>query len=82
MLAFAKNNKKFDEKTTEPTDLVFCGLIGMKDPPRPKVGQSIARLMQGGVHVIMITGDSPTTAGKYCQTNRYPCGWRPCCIDR
>ncbi|AOW30411.1 calcium-transporting P-type ATPase, PMR1-type [Candida albicans SC5314] len=62
VLAFAKNNKKFDEKTTEPTDLVFCGLIGMKDPPRPKVGQSIARLMQGGVHVIMITGDSPTTA--------------------
>lgn len=41
---------------------MFCGLIGMKDPPRPKVGQSIARLMQGGVHVIMITGDSPTTA--------------------
>ncbi|KAF6069148.1 calcium-transporting P-type ATPase, PMR1-type [Candida albicans] len=69
VLAFAKNNKKFDEKTTEPTDLVFCGLIGMKDPPRPKVGQSIARLMQGGVHVIMITGDSPTTAVN-CQTNR------------
>ena len=34
----------------------------MKDPPRPNVGKSITRLMQGGVHVIMITGDSPTTA--------------------
>lgn len=45
-----------------PTDLTFCGLVGMKDPPRPHVAQSIAMLMKGGVHVIMVTGDSPTTA--------------------
>ncbi|RCK65419.1 Calcium-transporting ATPase 1 [Candida viswanathii] len=62
VLAFAKNNKKFDEKLTTPNNLIFTGLIGMKDPPRPNVGKSITRLMQGGVHVIMITGDSPTTA--------------------
>jgi Ca2+-transporting ATPase len=59
VLAFAHNNKEFSE---EPEALVFDGLIGMKDPPRPTVKNAIARLMKGGVHVIMITGDSEITA--------------------
>ncbi|RYP12556.1 hypothetical protein DL765_007258 [Monosporascus sp. GIB2] len=42
--------------------LTFAGLVGMSDPPRPGVAHSIKRLMRGGVKVIMITGDSPTTA--------------------
>ncbi|CAI8508691.1 unnamed protein product [Hanseniaspora opuntiae] len=43
-------------------DLTFLGLIGMKDPPRPHVAESIEHLLEGQVHIIMITGDSPTTA--------------------
>jgi P-type Ca2+ transporter type 2C len=42
--------------------LVFAGLVGMSDPPRIGVQKSIRRLLQGGVKVIMITGDSDTTA--------------------
>ena len=42
--------------------LVFAGLVGMKDPPRPGVENSIQRFMAGGVKVIMITGDSEATA--------------------
>jgi Ca2+-transporting ATPase len=42
--------------------LVFAGLVGMSDPPRPGVQKSIKRLLQGGVKVIMITGDADTTA--------------------
>ncbi|KAI0898632.1 calcium-transporting ATPase type 2C member 1 [Annulohypoxylon nitens] len=42
--------------------LTFAGLVGMSDPPRPGVSRSIRKLMRGGVRVIMITGDSPTTA--------------------
>lgn len=42
--------------------LVFAGLVGMSDPPRPGVARSIRKLMRGGVKVIMITGDSATTA--------------------
>jgi Ca2+-transporting ATPase len=42
--------------------LTFAGLVGMTDPPRPGVTHSIRRLLQGGVRVMMITGDSPTTA--------------------
>ncbi|KAK4693310.1 hypothetical protein P7C71_g4067, partial [Lecanoromycetidae sp. Uapishka_2] len=42
--------------------LAFAGIIGMTDPPRKDVDKSIRRLMTGGVKVIMITGDAPTTA--------------------
>lgn len=67
VLAFARNSMKASENFNadaqhEPSDLIFCGLIGMKDPPRPNVHKSISMLMKGGVQVIMITGDSPTTA--------------------
>lgn len=64
VLAFAKKSSKLthDKDHTILSDLTFCGLVGMKDPPRPNVARSIAQLMKGGVHVIMITGDSPSTA--------------------
>lgn len=42
--------------------LVFSGMVGMNDPPRPDVHKSIRRLMAGGVKVIMITGDAEATA--------------------
>lgn len=42
--------------------LVFAGLVGMSDPPRPRVKKAIRRLMRGGVKIIMITGDAETTA--------------------
>ncbi|KAG9243455.1 calcium-transporting P-type ATPase-like protein [Calycina marina] len=42
--------------------LIFAGVVGMSDPPRPGVQRSIRRLMRGGVKVIMITGDAETTA--------------------
>lgn len=63
VLAFAKNNQKYSGEEQIPSELTFCGLLGMKDPPRPNVAHSISMLMKGGVHVIMITGDSPATAG-------------------
>ena len=42
--------------------LAFAGLVGMNDPPRKGVDKSIRRLIAGGVRVIMVTGDSETTA--------------------
>jgi Ca2+-transporting ATPase len=60
LLAFAYANNQQD--TDDLHDLVFAGLIGMYDPPRAGVNNSIHRLMQGGVKVIMITGDSEATA--------------------
>lgn len=52
----------YSRDTSNPEKLVFAGLTGMYDPPRPGVGKSIGRLMQGGVRVMMITGDSDATA--------------------
>ncbi|KAK9455638.1 hypothetical protein V1511DRAFT_510500 [Dipodascopsis uninucleata] len=51
------------DTTENPSNLTFTGLMGMFDPPRPHVSRSIWRLAQGGVKVIMITGDSEMTAG-------------------
>lgn len=42
--------------------LVFQGLVGLRDPPRPEVPQAVATCHAAGVKVIMITGDHPRTA--------------------
>src|SRR5690606_5246823 len=43
-------------------DLVFAGLIGMIDPPRPEAIEAAQRARTAGVRPIMITGDHPATA--------------------
>jgi P-type Ca2+ transporter type 2C len=42
--------------------LTFAGVIGMEDPPRAGVAESVLQLRQGGVRVMMVTGDSKETA--------------------
>jgi sodium/potassium-transporting ATPase subunit alpha len=42
--------------------LVFLGLIGLQDPPRPEVPAAIAKCHDAGVRIIMITGDASRTA--------------------
>ncbi|MFH2108791.1 MAG: cation-translocating P-type ATPase [Chrysiogenia bacterium] len=43
-------------------DLVFVGLTGMIDPPRPEAAPALAQAGQAGIRTIMITGDFPNTA--------------------
>lgn len=46
----------------DPEALIFAGLQGMMDPPRPGVDRAIAQLNAGGIQVVMITGDAQSTA--------------------
>lgn len=43
-------------------DLVYLGIVGITDPPRPLVRESIEILRQSSVSVKMVTGDSQETA--------------------
>jgi Ca2+-transporting ATPase len=43
-------------------DLVFLGLLGMQDPPRPEVPEALAKARRAGLRTIMITGDHVATA--------------------
>lgn len=42
-------------------DLVFIGLFGIQDPPKPGVKQAVEDCQAAGIKVIMITGDHPDT---------------------
>ena len=43
-------------------DLVFAGLVGIIDPPRPEAKDAVARARRAGIRPLMITGDHPRTA--------------------
>ncbi len=43
-------------------ELVYLGMVGIIDPPRPEARVAIAEAVAAGVRVCMITGDHPRTA--------------------
>lgn len=43
-------------------DIIFVGMVGMKDPPRPEVKEAVAKAKIAGIRVIMKTGDHKETA--------------------
>jgi Ca2+-transporting ATPase len=63
-VAFKVVKEMPDELTPEEVekDLIFAGLIGMIDPPRPEVNKSLDVSRKAGIRTLMITGDYPETA--------------------
>lgn len=66
VLAFACREAPADlEKLSRheaETGLMFAGLQGMMDPPRPEVIKAVEGCRKAGIRVVMITGDHAVTA--------------------
>lgn len=47
----------------QPTALTFLCLLAIRDPIRSEVRRAVTDAQRAGIHVIMVTGDNPATAG-------------------
>ncbi len=61
VLAVAYRDSEFQPKEPEK-DLIFLGMVGMIDPPRPEAKEAVAVCRSAGIKPVMITGDHKLTA--------------------
>lgn len=61
-----QDGESLDGKNIE-SNMVFLGLAGIKDPPRPEIRKSIEIAKKAGIRTIIITGDYGLTAQRIAQ---------------
>ena len=53
-----------EQSDTIESDLIWAGMVGIIDPPRTEVRDSVAEAHRAGIRTVMITGDHPLTAAR------------------
>lgn len=61
-VAYKEIDKLPEDLSTLEQDLIFMGLLGMIDPPRPEAAEAVRTCLRAGIKPVMITGDHVVTA--------------------
>ena len=61
-VAYKKLGRGRHQREGLESDLVFAGLLGMIDPPRPEAAEAVRKCKKAGIRPVMITGDHKLTA--------------------
>lgn len=62
VLALAMKTDGTKEELLQEEELIFLGLVGMKDPIRPEAKDAVTKFKKASVQTVMITGDHAKTA--------------------
>jgi len=61
-IAYSRVSVLPDKLEALENNMIFIGLIGLVDPPRPEAHHAVQECHTAGITIVMVTGDHPATA--------------------